>query len=259
MSTEQPSFIRTQLRFAAHIRDPDACPPPAGIEERRLAIYRRLFYNNVENFAASGFPILRSFYNDEDWHALVHDFFTRHRCKTPLFLEIAREFLDYLEHERPPQPEDPPFALELAHYEWVELALYVAEDDSTPDITDGEGDLLADVPVLSSLAWPLSYHYPVHTIDAANQPAEPGEQPTYLIAFRGTDDEVQFLEINPTTARLLTLLTQEPAPTGEAALLRIADESRHPDPEVVVQGGRQILEQLREQGIIVGSRPAASQ
>ena len=65
----------------------------------------------------------------------------------------------------------PPFAQELAHYEWVELALDVAEDEAP--VYEAGADLLAGAPVLSPLARPLAYTWPVHRLGAAYQPAEP--------------------------------------------------------------------------------------
>ena len=88
---EQADFIRTQVAFAAHIRDPEGVAAPGDVEARRMAVYRELFYNNVEGFVSSGFPVLRSLYDDEPWHALVREFFIKHRCQTPYFLEISQK------------------------------------------------------------------------------------------------------------------------------------------------------------------------
>ena len=43
-----PDFRQVQREFAAHLRDPANNPAPGNIEERRLAIYRELFFNNVK-------------------------------------------------------------------------------------------------------------------------------------------------------------------------------------------------------------------
>ena len=40
-------FQKVQLQFADHIRDPIGNAPVSGLEERRLQIYRDLFFNNV--------------------------------------------------------------------------------------------------------------------------------------------------------------------------------------------------------------------
>lgn len=251
---EQPAFQRRQVEFAAHIRDPERNPAPADVEDRRMAIYRELFYNNVEGFVADGFPVLRTLYDTPAWHRLVRGFFAHHRCATPYFAQIAREFLAYLENEHEPAPEDPPFLLELAHYEWVELALQTGEDRADLSGADPNGDLLQGVPVLTSLAWPLSYRYPVHRIQRDFQPRQPPAQATHLLVLRDRTDHVRFNEINAVTARLLTLLQANDSDTGSTLLERIAAELQHPNPESVIQGGATILEDLRRQGVILGSR-----
>ena len=90
-------FQRLQYRFAAHLRDPAQHKAPAGIEPRRMKIYRELFYNNVEGFLANAFPVLRRITPDAGWHALVREFFARHRSHEPLFHRVAAEFLKHLE------------------------------------------------------------------------------------------------------------------------------------------------------------------
>ncbi len=250
---ERKPFLTKQYEFAAHIRDPEGNPAPAGIEDRRMAIYRELFYNNVEGFVSSGFPVLRGITDDETWHEMVRDFFRHHYCHTPLFLEISQEFLEYLENERVGHPGDPPFLLELAHYEWVELALSISEDEINLTGVDPEGDLLEGVPVLSPLALPLSYQYEVHRIGPEYIPDGPGKQPTYIVVYRDSKDEVRFLEINPVTARLLHLLREGEDLTGRQALERIVQELHHPHPDNVIHGGLQTLEELQQRDIVLGT------
>ena len=252
----KPGFMQRQYEFAAHIRDPEHKQAPEDIEDRRMDIYRELFYNNVEGFLSSSFPVLRKLMEDASWHAMARDFYARHRCHSPLFLEIPREFLNYLQHERIDQADDLPFLRELAHYEWVELALSVADsDDGEHRLRDAafsgsEGDFIDAIPVISPLAWPLSYHYPVHRISPQFIPETPGEQTTYLLVYRDPDDEVGFIELNPVSARLLALLRENTKLSGRQALEQIATEIQHPNPDVVIDGGRTVLEEWRQRGIV---------
>jgi hypothetical protein len=247
----EQGFTQQQYAFAAHIRQPDRNPAPEGIEDRRMAIYRELFYNNVEGFLSSGFPVLRELMDDKSWHAMARDFFANHHCHSPLFMEISREFLAYLEQERGEREDDFPFLRELAHYEWVELALSIAEAEPA-QIDAPHGDLLEAVPLLSGLAWPLSYHYPVHRICGDFQPETPADEPVYLMVYRDSGDEVGFMELNAISARLFSLLQDDSSLTGRQALEQIAAELNHPNPEVVIDGGRQILEAWRERDIVLG-------
>jgi hypothetical protein len=251
---ERQEFQQHQYRFAAHIRDPDNHHRPADVEDRRMAIYRDLFYNNVENFVATAFPVLRSITPQDSWHRLVRRFFADHRCSTPYFAEIAQEFLDWLNTERGAHPDDPPFMHELAHYEWVELALQISDADQAIPPLDRNGDLMRCIPLISPVAWHLVYRFPVHRISEDYQPREPGEAQTYLVVYRDRQDEIHFLEINAVTYRLMELLKDNPAWTGLESLQRIAEELNAPQPEVVINHGEKLLIALSERNIIIGTK-----
>jgi hypothetical protein len=248
-----PDFKQRQYEFTAHLRDPDNAPAPAGVEERRMKIYRELLYNNVEGFLGNGFPVIRSIYSDTNWHSMVRDFFARHKSRSPYFLEIAQEFLDYLQHEREPHAEDPPGLLELAHYEWVELALSVADESINMSHIDPNGDLLEGHPVLSDLAWPLVYSYPVHEMGPNYLPETAPARPTYLVVYRNRNDEIKFMALNTVTARLLDLLLQDETISGRTAIEQIITEMQHSNPEIVLQGGSEALAELQAYGIILGT------
>ena len=246
-------FQQQSHQLAAHIRNPEQVPAPSDIEERRIKIYRELFYNNIEGFASSAFPVLRALISDHDWHALVRDFMIHYRCHSPYFLEISQEFLNYLQ-QRKPQSSDLPFMLELAHYEWVELALDVS-DEKVVDCNIN-GDLLEQRPVVSGLAWSLAYQYPVHRIGLEFQPTSPSEQPHYLIVYRDRHDCVGFMETNAVTARLLALLNDDDSQlSGRQVLLLLAQEMQHPDPEQMIEFGHGLLKQLLALDIILGVSP----
>jgi hypothetical protein len=247
--TQKPSFQQAQIEFAAHIRSPQSNPAPAGIEDRRLDIYRNLFFNNIETFVANGFPILKSIIDSQEWTAMVRDFVHHHQSHSPYFLQIGSEFLHYLQDERQPKETDPVFLLELAHYEWVELAL----DTSTLEFPKikSTGDLLADCPVVSPLAWPLGYSYPVQMIGAEFQPTADQAVQTHLIIYRNRAMQIGFIETNATTSRLLELFREEQL-SGREALLKLAAELNHPNPQALLQFGLDLLLQLQDKDIICG-------
>ena len=157
--------------------------------------------------------------------------------------------MQYLQDERKAKATDPGFLLELAHYEWVEMAL----DTSTLEFPDArtDGDLLADCPVVSPLAWPLSYRYPVQMIGPDFQPSVDQSVATYLIVYRDRNMKIGFIETNSTTVRLLEIFREESL-TGREALLKLAAELNHPNPEALIQFGLDLLLQLRNKEIICG-------
>lgn len=60
-----PKFKEAQYGFAAHLRDPANQPAPEGIEDRRMKIYRDLFFNNVSGLMAQTFPVLNQLLSEE--------------------------------------------------------------------------------------------------------------------------------------------------------------------------------------------------
>ena len=251
----EESFQAGQFAFAAHLRDPAVNPAPADIEDRRVAIYRDLIYNNVESFLSGGFPVLRSLMSDDNWHKLVRGFVRDHRCHTPYFLEISQEFLLYLREGNACIPDGLPFILELAHYEWVELALDVSPEvlpDVLPEQEDesDQGVTLLDASLqISPLAWRLNYNYPVHKISPDYQPLEAPVQPSSLVVYRGPDEKIHFFESNAVTMRLLQLL-EDGQLNSRQALEQVALELQHPEPEMLVTMGESIIQQLLDLSIL---------
>ncbi len=247
-------LAQLQKQFAGHIRDPDRVAAPGGIENRRLQIYRELFFNNLSGLLARNFPVTRQLYDEDAWKRLVRAFYIEHRAQTPLFPELPKEFLRYLQDVRGNREDDPPFLLELAHYEWVELALAVDMRELTDVPADQDGDLIDGAPVLSPLAWPLSYRFPVHRIGPEYRPEAPGESLTQLLAYRNRADEVRFMQLNDVTQLLLHGLTEQPDLSGREQLCRIAARIGRDDVDVLLGHGRRLLEDLRARDVVLGTR-----
>jgi|TARA_R110002096_G_scaffold374321_2_gene567947 hypothetical protein len=253
MPLDKPNFIQTQHQFTQYIRSPESAPLPTGIEKRRAEVYRDLLFNNIENFLADNFPVLRQITSDQDWQALARDFFSQHSCQSPYFADIPGEFIDYLQNHRinsPQAKKDYPFMLELAHYEWVELVVSINDEphDQQAIIEPKKQPL-----TVASSAWPLCYQYPVHEISASFLPAKTPAQATYLVVYRNSDDEVVFLTSNPMTHALLNRLSDNKDQLIEPVLKQLAIDTQHPNPSLVMQGGTSIVEDFISRGIIISA------
>lgn len=249
---ELPLFQQYQFSFSRHIRDPRQNKRPAGIEARRMKIYNELLFNNIEGFLLACFPVLRKVLGKAKWTKLVRDFFSTHRCHTPFFRQIPDEFVHYLKNERGEHREDPGFLQDLAHYEWVELMLSVSTKECELAQINTAGDLLKNQPALNPVLSLQSYAYPVHRIGPRFKPSNSEQEETHFAIFRNSDDEVKFIILNPISMRLLYLL-QTTNLTGEAALNQIAAEMAHPAPEVVLTGGLEIMQNLQQSQVILGT------
>ena len=253
MSPEPASATTLQYAFAAHIRDPVRAPRPADIEPRRMAIYTDLIFSNIESLLAANFPVIRTLHGEPAWRDLVRDFYREHRSRTPLFTEIAREFIRHLEARNARGAGDPPYLIELAHYEWSELALSLDEHEISHCEHDPDGDPLTGVPVVSPLVRVLAYRFAVHRIGPDFRPAEPDPQPVLLLLARDRDDEVRFLEIDALTALLVERLQANRHLSGIACLDALLRDLGRNDGPALRASGATILRRLRERDAILGT------
>lgn len=243
-----PETLREQqLRMTRFIRNPQTNEPPPGIEARRMAVYRRLFFGNLHSLLSGSFPVLCATLTSEQWLALTEGFYADFRCQTPLFTEVSGEFVEYLEGRR----DIPGWVAELAHYEWVEVALLLS--DSTEPVHDPNGDLFYGVPVMSCHAMPLAYAWPVINIGPERLPPQILTEPTLLLARRGPDMAVCFSRLAPMAHGLLLSLQQHSF-TGCQHLSALAQAAGVELAAIQTQGIA-LLRSLKEQGVVLGTRP----
>jgi len=258
MDERRPRFRELQATFAAHLRDPARNEPPKEVDERGLKVYRELFFNNMESFIGSGFPVLKSLFSDQDWRQLIRDFFSEHAAKTPLFIEIAREFVDYLEFERKPRPWDPPFLFALAHYEWVELALQVAPFAPPPIDPHFAEDLFSAPLVFSKVAFSLAYDYPVQQIGPHFRPEGPLDQAQQLLVFRDRFEQVRFVELSPFAYELIAKIEDGAGVPVGRLLPDIASRLPGLPIDQVTTLGLEFVQNLHEKGVVGKLSPQAA-
>ncbi len=243
-------FQNTQYEFVKYIRDPENNAMPSNIEKRRMEMYRELVFNNIEDFLASNFPVLRKITENDRWEPMVSGFLAHHNSKSPYFLHIPKEFLSYLQNEREENENDFRFLLDLAHYEWVEMAVSFSQHEIPHHDEIFEQDPLPHVAVVSDTAQVLAYRFPVQKISPDYLPQTAPDQPTFLVVYRNGDDEVTFLELNSVTHRLLRLMQDQRGKTSERLLNLIVEELHHPNPGVVLNGGKEVLCDLAKRRVI---------
>ncbi|WP_017218004.1 HvfC family RiPP maturation protein [Pseudoalteromonas sp. NJ631] len=243
------SFVETQQQFMAHIRDPDNHPAPEGIEARRLRIYQELFFNNVEGFVSSAFPVLKSLYTNEDWLTLIRLFFAKHDCHSPYFLEISKEFLQFLQTEYEPTEVDPEFLLELAHYEWLELDVATTVEAEHELSIEVQAPADAEIS-LASTARVAHYQYPVHQISETFRPTKTVGQTFSFALYRDEEDDVQFVALNPMTALMLSVIEANDGMQLTDIVDVIAQQVPQFTIEQMQQGAQHTLAEFADLGII---------
>ena len=242
------NFIDTQQSFMDYIRDPSN-PLPDGMTLERMTVYRELFFNNINGFVSGAFPVLKSLYTDEAWLKLIQQFFVSFDCKTPIFIEISQEFITFLQTRYQSAEYDPPFMVELAHYEWLELYIATVFDDENEQPIAAE--MIPELPLaMSAKARVTQYHYEVQHISVDYQPTEPSAQPHSFCVYRDEADEVIFLQLNPLTAQVLGFISQSETCYLSDIITWLHASYSQMSAEALSNGCLQMLQQLAEKGII---------
>ena len=247
------SLHRALSDFGRHLRDPHHVRRPAGISARSAEVYAELLFNNLSSFLDACFPVSRSVLGEVRWRRLERRFFRDWPCRTPLFHEIPKEFLDFLA-TLGPSAMLPMWFAQLAHYEWAELS--VDTMDRAMPACRADGDLMAGRVVANPVALNLAYDWPVHRIGPDYRPRR--RQPTRLAIFRDRLDTVRFTLLTPASARLLELLSAASGNgglTGEEAVLKLAGELGHPAPERLLAFGAEEIRALHRIGLLLGIEP----
>lgn len=197
------AFQLVQETFTGFIRGKMTLLPP-GVNIKQMNLYKTLVINNLNEVLSPCFPVLTSILPQSLWAELLDAFLENHHATTPLFHQVAREFVLFLKEMILP---DYPFCYALAHYEWTELDLETQLESDTPVKVPKPVQLL-DTPLqLKSTARLLHYSFDVEHISQKYQPKDPIN--TFLLVYRDTQDKVQFIKLNHLSATVIRIMQED--------------------------------------------------
>lgn len=242
--TPDSELFQLQRSFTGHLRNPDLVPVPEGLDPRRMEIYSNLIFHNIASLISEFFPVIYSMSTEDEWENLIREFFINYRAETPYFPKLSEEFLQFL-LSREGVNETPDYFISLAHYEWLELDLFISES-TLPEKPLDETYLKTQTLHLSDLAVPMAYQYPVHQIKDG---WEEHEEVTYLLVFRDKDDSVRFFELQPLAYELLSAMQNEGGLNVALWLEKKAGEFKQNDVGAFVNAGQNLIQQFNQEQI----------
>lgn len=212
-----------QQEFSRYIRT--GVPTDLGnISAQRMAVYRRLFWGNIEGYLSKILCQTARCVSEEQWQKLLQKFFAEAEMTSPIYRDLPAEFIAWASGQT--TVDLPPYWLELAHFEALQTALVFAPDNA-------------------SSAWlqpcaVAGYSYPVHLwqTGVVLQPAA-----SFVAVYRTVEDKVKWLVLTPVQARFIELAQQTGLSLDEATT-----QLKRELPQL--QDIDQALERLRTQGII---------
>lgn len=247
-ATPPESLRRFQAQYSAHLRNPDQQPRPQNVPAERSEVYQTLLFNNICAFINACFPVAQQMLTQAQWLQLTRAFYHHWPCGTPYFSRIAYEmvqFVNDLEQQHQAEFILPEWLAELMHYEWIELQVETHPGQvKNNQRALSEAHTLRMNPTLAN----LSYRWPVHKIAPGHEPTAPEQ--TCLVVYRDSQDQVKFIEANPLTATLITLVEQKPNSAGLLldALAELAPEIPYTS---LLQFGVPLIEDLADRGVLM--------
>lgn len=179
-----------QQAFANHIRTGE--PGKLwSIPAERMAVYRRLFWGNIEGYLSRTLAKTATCLGPENWQNVLHRFFAEASMTSPIYRDLPAEFITWAAPQ--PWPGFPAWWLELAHFEALQTALYFAPD-TTPQ------------------TWlqPCAVGSYTHPVQQWQDGQLLTPQQTFLLVFRATDDKVKYLPVDAAQAHFIELAHAHP-------------------------------------------------
>ncbi|KTC75469.1 hypothetical protein Lbir_0381 [Legionella birminghamensis] len=193
-----PSLNHLQTAFTTSLRQAD-----------KPGFYQHLVFMSFCDLINPCFPVSRSIIPAIFWEELIRSFIRSYPVTTPLFHQIPGEFVNFLYETN---SVNYPFLAELAHYEWMELVIELAQDEK--ETVNSPLDPLTAILRFSSAASMQHYHYPVEQISVNYLPEEQNE--SFLIIWRNQDYIVEFMKITDFIYHLLRHMTENKISASEA-------------------------------------------
>ena len=240
-------FRQYQFALARHLRDPLGVPAPEGVSASAVIACTQEMAHNLNELLMPAFASTRAVLGEDLWQHTLRLFLHDAPTHAPWGTAVQEAFVKFLGHNSLVQ-HLPPWLEDLAHFEWLQSAVAVA--DVVWPAHDPQGQLLQGVVVLNPTHVEVMYDWPVQRINLAHKPFE--MQPTYLSILRDVRDKVHVVESSRFRRHLIDLLRQ--GQTGAQALEAMAKWLDHPEVETFVQEGLPVLKQLQREGVVLGTQ-----
>ncbi len=182
---------------------------PVTSKQENTFHYRRLVINLVRDILTKAFPLTKELFGKENWEKSVKHFFSTHKCQTSQIWKMPKEFCEFYSVNPLPFEHHCPFVSELLLFEWMELELFMMEDEEIfPFKKEGnrEKDIFVSNPEIRIM--PLSF--PIHK-KKITKITEVDKGQFFVVFVRHHETKkVKFHDINYPMAEMLIRMNDEP-------------------------------------------------
>ncbi len=216
----------------------------------RLLFYRELVRGRLHEALQLSIPRTMARLGDvfEEYFAR---FLAERAPQTHYLRDVTDELLDFCEPLWQGDARVPPYMIELARHEALQIEIGAMATE--PVASSAEGLELDRSVRFIEAARLVRYQHTVHALpEDEDDRSEPRRTPTALFVYRNPEHEVRYLELSPLAAALLDGLFVQGKSLQQALLSACEAESRSID-QSVLDGTAQLLADLAGRGALVGA------
>ncbi|HKI88362.1 MAG TPA: putative DNA-binding domain-containing protein [Draconibacterium sp.] len=182
-----------------------------GAKKERIPQYRRLVFNVIKNALESTYPISYKFIERETWDEMVYRFFSKHKCSDPQVWRMPEEFYHFCRGRHYAEKYNLPFLNDLLYFEWLEVELYMMEDQMFPEIKNSRFKLNKRI-AINPEHQIIKLEFPVHLIGPQEAAGRKGNY--FVLLFREQNTgRIQFIDLSVLFAFLIeNLISSEKTP-----------------------------------------------
>jgi hypothetical protein len=239
--------------LSPHGLEPEEAAAFSGNLER-LLVYRTLVRGTL--LGALEIAIPRSVARLGPLFAEYFDRFLAERGPATHYLrDVTDEWLTFVAPLFANDPRVPPFVLDLARHEALEIDVASSADTVEPP-REVELDLASSL-AFARDARVVRYRFRVHELPAdVGDRSVPEPRPTALFVYRSREHDVRYLELSPLAANLSERLLGG-QPLGAAVTEAAAATLGAAPNQSVLEGTARLLADLAERGALLGPAPAS--
>jgi len=159
------STYQAQSSLAAFCRG-GSLPLLPDINENHVLQYKRLIKNIFHDTLSSAYPLTCDMLPSNDWNDLVNQFMLHHACSNPQVWYMPVELYEYVRDNDLPLKKKYLHLLELMQLEWLELEVYMMEDEEQNGVFSDKSDFRKKEICLNTETRIAAFEYPVHLKNA---------------------------------------------------------------------------------------------
>lgn len=225
---------------------------PASLEGTRIALYRRLIHNNLDE-ALSSMACRTQRRMGQRFFDEAHRCYAEAPPRTHYLRDVGRDLLDFAGRTWPARPDIEPYLLDLLRHEICEIEVGAAADDEPRPL----GPLSLDAPLCFIAAARVVRHaHAVHDLDEDDDQTLPARRDVALLLYRDSAHALRTLELSPAAAAILERLVDGATPLG-LAITQGAASLGLPVDQPLLEGTSALLADLAERGVLLGGVPAS--